>query len=58
MTEEFAKARELLAAGDSLACCGTCARDGEALPLEEVARLVAGAARLPGSVTWRRPPRR
>jgi len=46
MTEDLAKAQELLAAGDISGLLRQLRFHGDALPLAEVARLVAGAARL------------
>ena len=48
VTEELEKAQGLLASGDISGLLRYLRADGEALPLGEVARLVAGAARLAG----------
>jgi hypothetical protein len=48
VTEELEKARDLLASGDISGLLRHLRAHGEALPLGEVARLVAGAARLAG----------
>ena len=48
VTGEFEKAQGLLASGDLPGLLRYLRADGEALPLGEVARLVAGAARLAG----------
>src|SRR5580698_9662120 len=48
VTEELEKAQGLLASGDIPGLLQYLRADGEALPLGEVARLVAGAARLAG----------
>lgn len=48
MTDELAEARELLAAGDVPGLLRQLRWHGDALPLAEVTRLVAGAARLSG----------
>jgi hypothetical protein len=48
VTGEFEKAQGLLASGDISGLLRYLRADGEALPLGEVARLVAGAARLSG----------
>ena len=48
VTEELEKAQDLLASGDISGLLRYLRADGEALPLGEVARLVAGAARLAG----------
>ena len=48
VTGEFEKAQGLLASGDLSGLLRYLRADGEALPLGEVARLVAGAARLSG----------
>ena len=48
VTEELEKAQGLLASGDIPGLLRHLRADGEALPLGEVARLVAGAARLAG----------
>ncbi len=46
MTEELSKAHDLLASGDVSGLLRQLRCHGDALPLAEVARLVAGAARL------------
>jgi hypothetical protein len=48
VTVELEKAQGLLASGDISGLLRYLRADGEALPLGEVARLVAGAARLAG----------